>query len=353
MLEIDIDVGRLIALAAHETLEEHVDALGIDRRHAECEADRAIGRGAATLAKNAARARESDDLVNSEKVRRIAEIGNDGELMLELPRDLLGHAARIAFARALPCDLLEMRHRGPPLLPPIERHDLVGILVAQLGQRELRCAVDEAPRGVERLGAIAVTTKDLLGPPQPPLSVGGDQPPRPLNRHAGTDASDGIEQLPARRMVHADIARCGDRQSERSSKRVCALRIDNTFRLINAPHGNGHAIGHDPRQPLSRLEKRLRRNPRRNQHGKQALSPRMVAQHRHKIMHKPRTRTTLDTSAIGQPMTQQTAKRAPRVAVTGVKRELDLRWCMRRIMRRIMRRVMPLHDVQADARALR
>jgi hypothetical protein len=31
MLEIDIDVGRLVALAAHETLEEHVDALGIDR----------------------------------------------------------------------------------------------------------------------------------------------------------------------------------------------------------------------------------------------------------------------------------------------------------------------------------
>ncbi len=55
VLEIDIDVGRLVARGADEALEQHIDARGIDRGDAEAIADDRIGGRAAPLAQDAAR----------------------------------------------------------------------------------------------------------------------------------------------------------------------------------------------------------------------------------------------------------------------------------------------------------
>ena len=127
VLEVDVDVGRLVALTAHEALEEDIDAVGVDRRDAERVADGAVRGGAASLAKDAARSREGDDVMDGQEVRRVAEVVDDGELVLKLARDLGGHAARVALARALPYQVAEVLHRRHAL-----RHDLVGIFVAQL-----------------------------------------------------------------------------------------------------------------------------------------------------------------------------------------------------------------------------
>ena len=56
MLEIDVDIGRLVARGADEALEQDVDARGIDRGDAEAIADGGIGRRAAALAEDAAAA---------------------------------------------------------------------------------------------------------------------------------------------------------------------------------------------------------------------------------------------------------------------------------------------------------
>ena len=55
VLEVDVDVGRLVALLGDEALEQHVvvGLAGIDRGDAEAEADRRIGRRAAALAEDA------------------------------------------------------------------------------------------------------------------------------------------------------------------------------------------------------------------------------------------------------------------------------------------------------------
>src|SRR5690606_28816133 len=55
VLEIDVDVGRLVALGRDEALEQEIEALRIDRGHAEAVADRGIRRRAAHLAEDAAR----------------------------------------------------------------------------------------------------------------------------------------------------------------------------------------------------------------------------------------------------------------------------------------------------------
>ena len=64
MFEVNVDIGRLIAGGADETLEEQVDLVGINRRDAQAIADRRIRRRAAPLTKNAPRAREANQIVN-------------------------------------------------------------------------------------------------------------------------------------------------------------------------------------------------------------------------------------------------------------------------------------------------
>jgi hypothetical protein len=53
VLEVDVDVGRLLALAADEALEQQVGARGIDRRDAQAVADGGVRRRAAPLAQDA------------------------------------------------------------------------------------------------------------------------------------------------------------------------------------------------------------------------------------------------------------------------------------------------------------
>ena len=52
MLEIDVDVGRLVALLRDEALEQHVDDVGADIGDAEAVADDRIGGRAAPLAED-------------------------------------------------------------------------------------------------------------------------------------------------------------------------------------------------------------------------------------------------------------------------------------------------------------
>ena len=57
VLEVDVDVGRLVALGRDEALEEQLDAYRVDGGDAEAVADGGVGRRAAALAEDAARGR--------------------------------------------------------------------------------------------------------------------------------------------------------------------------------------------------------------------------------------------------------------------------------------------------------
>src|SRR6185437_11099031 len=72
MFEIDIDIGRLLAVRADEALEEEIAFLRIDRGDAEHEAHGGVSGGAPALAENLLRAREADDRIDGEEVRRVA-----------------------------------------------------------------------------------------------------------------------------------------------------------------------------------------------------------------------------------------------------------------------------------------
>jgi hypothetical protein len=122
----------------NEALEQEIDALRIDLGDAEAIADHRIGGGTAALAQDALGAREAHDIVHGEEVRRVFELGRDGELVIERTTDVEPHAVRIAALSALfgESDQRLLR-RGIALAR------LIGIIIFELFEREA-AALQEA-----------------------------------------------------------------------------------------------------------------------------------------------------------------------------------------------------------------
>ncbi len=88
VLEVDVDVGRLVAFLRDEALEQHAHPRRVDLGDAERIADRRVGRRAAALAEDALRARERDDVVDGEEVGLVAELRDQRELVLDQLADV-------------------------------------------------------------------------------------------------------------------------------------------------------------------------------------------------------------------------------------------------------------------------
>src|SRR5690606_39041786 len=101
VLEIDIDVGRLVALLRDEALEEERHARGIDLGDAEAVADGGIRRRAAALAEDAAPAGEAHDVMHGEEVMLVAQLADQSQFTLDEGADLCRRALRPARAHAL------------------------------------------------------------------------------------------------------------------------------------------------------------------------------------------------------------------------------------------------------------
>jgi hypothetical protein len=86
MLEIDVDVGRLAAVFGNEAREQQAVLGGIDRRHAQAEADRGIGRRSPPLAEDAHAPRLADDVVHGDEIVGIVHLLDQPQLFGELRR---------------------------------------------------------------------------------------------------------------------------------------------------------------------------------------------------------------------------------------------------------------------------
>ena len=132
MLEVDVDVGRLVALARNEALEEHLHPRRIDRCDAEAVAHRGIRCRASSLAEDLFRARELDYVADGKKERFVFRLGDDLELVLDQFSNLGALRFGRGFRRKTPDEALFRE------LPQIRRqrlalrHDLLGIFVAEL-----------------------------------------------------------------------------------------------------------------------------------------------------------------------------------------------------------------------------
>ena len=171
VLEVDVDVGRLVALDADEAAEQQRGALRVDLGDAEAVADDRVGGAAAALAEDLLLARPADDVGDGEEVGLVLQRGDDLELALDLRPVLLEQrrvpsAIDLAAAEApLGAGVGELAQvRGRRLAGG---DDLLRILVAQLAEREAALAGEQQgvvqPLGLVQRRQAAARAQVLLG----------------------------------------------------------------------------------------------------------------------------------------------------------------------------------------------
>jgi hypothetical protein len=221
VLEVHVDVGRLVALPGHEALEQHLELVGAHGGDAEAVADDGVGRRAAALAEDAVAARVIDHVVHGEEEGFVAQLGDDGQLLLQQRAHLAGNAAGPVPRRALPG---ELRQPGGGRLAP--GHQLARILVAQFLQREGAAVGNGHGRGQQlrriqprQLGAVA----------QVPL------------RQAVADRGEHVLQLAPPRVVHVHVA--GGHRLDAQPRRQPERRLEQRGVVAIAQHRHAQPQG--------------------------------------------------------------------------------------------------------------
>ena len=200
MLEVHIDVGRLLALGRDEALEQKIDLGRVHIGDGEAIANGGVGRRATPLAENANAARIADDVVDGEEVWRVVKLGDQRQLFAERIADLIGNPVGETPFSALPGQILKMGLWGLPL-----RHRLIGIFVFQLIEREAAgiCDLDAA---LQRCLVAFEQTRHFVGRFQMPLSIGLKMEARVVDRaflaHAGEHV---LERPPVGRVIEHGV----------------------------------------------------------------------------------------------------------------------------------------------------
>ncbi len=126
MLEVDIDIRRLVAFFRNKTLDKHCHAPRIDLGDAEAVADGGVGGRAAALAEDILRTGVRDDVVHGQKIRLVPEICDQCQLVFNDVDDLLRHAPGPTHLHPLFGQLAQVTRRRLTI-----RNDFIRVFVAQ------------------------------------------------------------------------------------------------------------------------------------------------------------------------------------------------------------------------------
>ncbi len=206
--EVDVDVRRLGALLAEESLEEELELDRVHRRDAEAVADRAVRRRAASLAEDPLAPREAHDVPHDQEVAREPELGDERELvedLLVVPRGALPSPAFLCARLHQPFEVLVLAHplrQREVRQPGLERLQPEGASVGD-GHRVRETLFESAPARGELRMALEV-----------PFAVGAE---------------------PRAHLVE---------------RRAMAQRREHVVRDAAARPGVVHVVGHHPRQAL-------------------------------------------------------------------------------------------------------
>ena len=168
MLEIDVDIGRLVAVLGDEAVEQQRVLGGIDGGDFETITHRRIRRRPAPLAEDRRLliTRKINDILDRQKVSREVELADQGKLSGKRIAHAFRDAGRVAQIRALPGELLKMLLRGEPF-----RAGLLGVFVAQFVEAELAHIGDPPPRR-DRMRPGREQAHHFLRRLQMPLGIG-------------------------------------------------------------------------------------------------------------------------------------------------------------------------------------
>ena len=241
VLEIHVDVGRLVALLADEALDQQVHPRRVDLGHAECETHGGIGGRAAALAEDLLAARVAHDVVHGEEIRFVFQLLDQAEFVLDLRADLFRRAVRPAPAHALLGELTQPADRAVP-----GRHQLVRVAVCQLVQTELTARGDRHAL-LQQGGRI--DRRQRLAPAQVALAVAEDQRAGLGDRQPMANRGQRVLQREPATHMHVHIAGGDQAQIETGRQH---LQLAQALRIVGAVvqfHRQPDAIAEGRAQP--------------------------------------------------------------------------------------------------------
>ena len=200
VLEIHIDVGRLVALFRNETLHQSRHPLRIDLGYPETEADDGVRRGAPALTQDADAPRVTNDVVDSQEIRLVLQLTDQRELVLDEPPDFRRLARRPTPAASRLRQGTQMRCRRFT-----GRYELVRIFVSELGKREV-----DAFEYCERLSeeGARIPAYQLRHGSQTPLGIRMQSQAELLERDPQPNGRQRVLQHPSLAAVHVNVAGC-------------------------------------------------------------------------------------------------------------------------------------------------
>ena len=145
VLEVHVNVRRLVALLRDEALEQHAHPRRVHLGDAQRKADRGVGGRAAALAQDALRARVLDDVMDGEEESFVLQFRHQLQFVL----DLLSHLVRLAFGPA-PTHAAFGQHAQPAAGRVAVGHQLARVFVLQIVEAEAAASGDAQRFGEQR-----------------------------------------------------------------------------------------------------------------------------------------------------------------------------------------------------------
>ena len=211
VLDVQVDVGRLVPIRRHEPLEHQPGGDGIDHRDAEGVAEDRSRRRAAGVDQDVVAVTEVHQVANGEEIARQPQVLD----VPQLPPHALAHR------------LVEVGIPPPRALPDQALHVAVFGLAVGRGKRrqavvELAAQVEVAHLGnaqgvVDRLGDAVEELRHFLGGLEHELVIGPQPPPRRFERGRVLDADQHVLQPRTRAVVVVHVV--GGRQRQAGAPR--------------------------------------------------------------------------------------------------------------------------------------
>ncbi len=223
MFEIDVDVGRFLALARHEPFEKQFMLDGIDRGDAQHEADAAVRRRSPPLAENAPPSRFSDDAVHGQKIGGIAQLFDQPELMGKLIGIGFGHAIGKHAGRCRPRQPLQQ------LLRRFARTCFLRILIAKLIEVE-GAGMRDVGRCCQRIGIGGKAPGHFRAGLELPIGIALALEPQRIDGAMVTDRGHNILQQLAIIAVIEDVTQHHRSHMMRSRLRIETMNPDRIVR---------------------------------------------------------------------------------------------------------------------------
>ena len=201
MLEINVDIGRLLALFRDEAVEQELMLGRINAGDLKAVTHRRIGRRAASLAQDGwiDAAGEIDDILDGEEIARKVELCDQGQLALQRIAHHLRRPLRITPRCPRPCLSLEIFLRGHTVWI-----NLLRIFIFELFQREI-ARIRHRPRSCNRMGPARKQLLHFLRRFEVPLTIRVEQMPRLRHSRLVPDCGHHILQRTALGCVIMDI----------------------------------------------------------------------------------------------------------------------------------------------------